>query len=131
MNNWWKAPVLQGEDNDYGQYDYMIEEIPKNYAKWELDRECRWPCYECGRETHLLFRSEYFFHTLDGWDSMAHSECLRCRLKGTMHAFKWGTKRKFKRTIETCKLTVELYAVDRKHKKSLKHCYSLAKKLVR
>ena len=30
MNNWWKSPVLQGEENDYGAYDYMIEEIPNN-----------------------------------------------------------------------------------------------------
>lgn len=32
MKNWWKNPVLQGEDNDYGQYDYLIEELPHDEA---------------------------------------------------------------------------------------------------
>ena len=27
MDKWWKNPVLQGEDNDYGQYDYLINPI--------------------------------------------------------------------------------------------------------
>lgn len=29
MSDWWKNPVLQGEDNDYGQYDYLIEKLQK------------------------------------------------------------------------------------------------------
>lgn len=127
MNDWWKAPVLQGPENDYGQYDYMIEDIPKDYAKWVLDRECIWPCHECGRETHLLFRSEHFFHTLDGWDSMDHAECLHCRMKGNIRDAKWKYKKKIKDSIEIIKLTIELYSIG---KKSLKDCYKLAKKIV-
>lgn len=36
MNNWWKSPVLQGEENDYGDYDYLIEEIPKTLVNGVL-----------------------------------------------------------------------------------------------
>ena len=32
--DWWKAPILQGEENDYGDYDYLIEEVPKSYCPW-------------------------------------------------------------------------------------------------
>ena len=32
MNDWWKAPVLQGDENDYGDYDYLIEELPHKKA---------------------------------------------------------------------------------------------------
>ena len=35
MNKWWKAPILQGEDNEYGEYDYLIEEIPQNTREWD------------------------------------------------------------------------------------------------
>ena len=31
---WWRAPVLQGPENDYGDYDYLIEELPHNSHKW-------------------------------------------------------------------------------------------------
>ena len=125
---WWKSPVLQGPENDYGQYDYMIEEIPQDYAKWEFDRKCKWPCHDCGRETHLLFRWETFFHTLDGWDSLSHSECWRCRLKGTICSFRWKIKKRTKKAIKTFKMTLELYEIGHK---SLSDCYKLAKKIVR
>lgn len=129
MTDWWKAPVLQGPENDYGQYDYMIEEIPQDYARWEFDREYKWTCRDCGRESHLLFRSEHFFHTLDGWDSMDYAECWRCRLKGNVRSIKWKFKKGIKNRIETFKLTVELYKVS--NTKSLKYCYYMAKKIVR
>jgi hypothetical protein len=125
MNDWWKAPVLQGPENDYGQYDYLIEEIPEDYARWEFDREYKWKCHTCGRESHLLFRSEHFFHTLDGWDSMDYAECWRCRLSGKIHGIKW----KMKKRIKVLKTTMELYK-DLK-KKSFKRSYELAKKIVR
>lgn len=128
MNDWWKAPVLKGEDNDYGQYDYLIEEIPQDYARWELDKEYKWTCHECGRETHLLFRSCHHFHTLDGWDSIDHAECLKCILKGKLRSIKWKVKKSIKRTIETIQFTMELYDTG---KKSLKDCYKLAKIIVK
>ena len=129
MSNWWKAPVLQGEDNDYGQYDYLIEEIPQDYARWEFDKECKWACHSCGKESHLLFRSEHFFYTLDGWDSIDNAECWRCVLKGTIKSIKWRLKKSIKNKVETCKLAVELYKGS--NAKSFKYCYNMAKKIVR
>lgn len=128
MSDWWKAPVLQGEDNDYGQYDYMIEEIPQDYAKWEFDKY-RWKCDDCGRESHLRFCSEHFFHTLDGWDSMAYAECWRCRLKGTIKNYKWKIQKWFKNKTETFKLAKDLYKGTSGW--SFKYCYEAAKKIVR
>lgn len=128
MNDWWKAPVLQGPENDYGQYDYMIEEIPQDYAKWVLDKQYKWRCHDCGRDTHLLFRSEHFFHTMDGWDSMDYASCWKCVLKGEIKSTKWRMQKNIKNTIETFKLTIELYNIGHK---SFSHCYKLAKKIVR
>ena len=126
--DWWKSPVLQGPENDYGQYDYMIEEIPQDYARWEFDRKYRWACHDCGKESHLLFRSEHFFHTLDGWDSLDHAECLRCRTKGTIKYIKWKIKKNISRYIARIMLTVELYEIGHK---SFSECYKLAKKIER
>ena len=123
MSDWWKAPVLQGEDNDYGQYDYLIEEIPESYAKWEFSKY-KWACDSCKKETHLLFRDEYFFHTLDGWDSIAHATCWRCRLKDNIRCTKWKAKKR----IKTFKLARKLYKTGMQ---SFKDCYKLAKKLER
>lgn len=128
MSDWWKAPVLQGEDNDYGQYDYMIEEIPKDYAKWVLDKQYKWKCHDCGRETHLLYRAEHFFHTLDGWDSLDYASCLRCEMKGYVRFIKWKTKKAIKKCIDTFKMTIELYQIGHH---SLKYCYDMAKMIVR
>lgn len=38
MNQWWKNPVLHGPENDYGDYDYLIEELPSDHAEWSLQR---------------------------------------------------------------------------------------------
>lgn len=128
MNDWWKAPVLQGEDNDYGQYDYMIEEIPENYMGWEFDREYKWACSDCHKESHLLFRAVQYFHTLDGYDSFDYSECWKCFLRNKIHCFKWKIQKNFKKQVETLKWTMELYDIGHK---SLTDCYKLAKQIVR
>ena len=129
MNDWWKSPVLYGDDNDYGQYDYMIEEIPKDYAKWEFDKECKCPCHNCKRETHLLFRAEHFFHTMDGWDSLDYAECWRCWLKGEIYSIKCKLKKDIKNKIEVLKLTFELHKTA--PNKGFKYCYGIAKMIVR
>lgn len=126
--DWWKAPVLQGEDNDYGQYDYLIEEIPQDYARWEFDRKYKWKCHNCGKEKHLLFRAEHFFHTLDGWDSLDYAECLHCRTKGNIRDYKWKLKNNIRKRIEIFKMTIELYEIGTKN---FSDCYTLAKKIVR
>ena len=95
MDNWWKNPVLQGPENDYGDYDYLIEELPQDYVKWELSRyACK--CDSCGKKRHLLLRSEHYFYTLDGYDSMDYNECWKCRLKSKM----WSIKNKIKKRIK-------------------------------
>ena len=95
MKNWWKSPVLQGDDNDYGQYDYLIEEIPNNTAKWDWYRQ---NCDECGKEHRLNITYTGYFRTMDGWDSMDSCECLLCYLK-----------ERIKRPFRVCKKNVKVY----------------------
>lgn len=123
MSDWWKNPVLQGEDNDYGQYDYLIEELPKDYAKWECTRWKR-RCSSCGKERHLVFYSVHHFYCWDGWDSMDYTDCWKCRLESKLYSI----KRKITLKIKVFKLTYELY---KDGKKDLKYYYNLAKKIVK
>lgn len=121
--DWWKAPVLQGEDNDYGDYDYLIEELPEDYAKWEADKY-RWKCDTCGKDRHVRFVSVHHFRTLDGWDSMSYSECWRCRLVARIHNFNYKIKNGIKRRVRAFKYALKLYRPGRKTK-SFKHWYDL------
>lgn len=107
MNSWWKSPVLQGEDNDYGQYDYLIEEIPENSMKWNLSKYA-WECDECGEYSHLLHESHYYFHTLDGWDSMDCTQCLRCYLKNRIFNIKFHIKFQTEIKIKAFKEAIDL-----------------------
>lgn len=122
MNDWWKNPVLQGPENDYGDYDYIIEEIPEDYAKWELSKY-RWKCDDCGKEKHLRFCTAHHFHTLDGWDSLSWSTCWKCCIKNRIFNFKWGIKYGINKRIRTFKSAVRL----RKNNKdrSFKYWYDL------
>ena len=124
MGDWWKAPVLQGDDNDYGQYDYMIEELPHDYARWELDKYA-WKCDNCGKDSHLLFKSVSYFYSLDGYDYHSWYECWKCRLKMRVSSAKY----KFKKKIKVFKETLVLYRNTRSL--SLKECCEFAAKLVR
>ena len=36
MNDWWKAPVLQGPENDYGEHDYLVESYITKYSDYIL-----------------------------------------------------------------------------------------------
>lgn len=121
--DWWKAPVLQGPENDYGDYDYMIEELPENYAKWELSKY-RWKCDDCGKERHLLFRTAHYFHTLDGWDSIDYSTCWKCYNKGWFRHMKWKIKHEIKCRVRAFNGALKLYTPGRKTK-SFKHWYDL------
>lgn len=123
MSDWWENPVLQGEDNDYGQYDYLIEKLPEDYAKWEYTRWKR-HCSSCGKERHLVFYSVHHFYCLDGWDSMDYTDCWKCILESKLHSI----KRKIKLKIEVFKFASELY---KDGKKDFKHYYNLAKKIVK
>ena len=122
--NWWEAPVLQGPENDYGDYDYLIEELPDDYAKWEYDKyTCH--CDSCGKERHLVFYSVHHFHTLDGWDSFDYTTCWKCALKDKIYMIKC----KIGRSIKAFKLARELYKTNTT--RTFKHYYELAKKIVR
>lgn len=97
MNNWWKNPVLQGPENDYGQYDYLIEDIPESKEEWS-----RWykKCDECGKYHYLNLTYTAYFHTLDGWDSMDSCECWVCYLKGELSKPFRKLNRKIKKFIK-------------------------------
>ena len=123
MKNWWKNPVLQGEDNDYGQYDYLIEELPHDEARWEwLYRKCD----SCGKYHRLNFYSNHYFYTYDGWDSLDYTDCWKCRFEGKV----WSIKNKIKKEIQAHKLAFSL--LNRKHsiKRNIEH-YKLGLKVGR
>lgn len=123
MKNWWKNPVLQGEDNDYGQYDYLIEELPHDEARWEwLYRKCD----SCGKYHRLNFYSNHYFYTYDGWDSFDYMDCWECRFKDKV----WSIKNKIKKEIKAHKLAFSL--LNRKHsiKRNIEH-YKLGLKVGR
>ena len=103
MNDWWKNPVLQGPDNEYGEYDYLIEEIPHDYVKWERSKY-KSKCDSCGKERKLLLRSAHYFHTLDGYDYMSYDECWICRCKTKIGSI----KNRIKKEIKTMKTAWEL-----------------------
>ncbi len=102
MNDWWKNPVLQGPENDYGDYDYLIEELPQDSVKWNLSRYTS-KCDSCGKERHLLLRSAHHFYTLDGYDCMDYNECWKCRLKAKVWSIKHRIKNRIKKEIELVK----------------------------
>ena len=126
MNDWWKAPVLQGPENDYGQYDYLIEEIPDDYIKWEHSRyACK--CDSCGKERHLLLRSAHHFYTLDGYDYMDYNECWVCHLKGKVWSIKHKIKKKIEKEIDIAKCAWMCSQKD--HKRSFKYYYGVLKRI--
>lgn len=109
MNDWWKAPVLQGEENDYGQYDYMIEEIPSNTTKWSWWSK---KCDECGKEHMLNLIYTAYFRTLDGYDYLDSCECWVCYLK-----------RKIKQPFKVIKKKIKFFIVAQKEIYRLKQVF--------
>ena len=89
MNEYWKDPRL----DDEGTYDYLVEELPNDTAKWQW---CYQKCESCGREHRLNFESTHYFYCWDGWDSMSYAECWKCRLRDKVYAIKAKIKRKRK-----------------------------------
>lgn len=122
MNNWWKSPVLQGEENDYGAYDYMIEEIPKNSREWST---WGYKCSECGKWHKLNVVYTEYFYTLDGWDSLSTEVCWLCEMKSIIGKPLRKMKRKVNRAQRVVKETIELKRDM--NNKSWKRCYELAK----
>lgn len=114
MKNWWKNPVLHGEDNDYGQYDYLIEELPHDEARWEWFYR---KCDSCGKYHRLNFYSNHYFYTYDGGDSFDYTDCWKCRFENEVLSI----KNKIKKEIQAHKLAFSL--LNRKHsiKRNLEH----------
>lgn len=106
MKNWWKNPILQGEDNDYGQYDYLIEKLPHDEVRWEWSYE---KCDSCGKYHRLNFYSNHYFYTYDGWDSFDYTDCWKCRFENAI----WKIKNRMKKEIKAHKLAFSL--LNRKH----------------
>lgn len=110
--DWWKAPILQGPENDYGDYDYLATELPEDCAKWEFSKE-KWKCETCGKYHHLNLNSAHYFYCWDGWDSMDYTECWRCYMGSKVHSKIYKVKRKIKALFKTYNLC--------KDHKSFKH----------
>lgn len=129
MDKWWKNPVLQGPENDYGDYDYLIEDIPSNTVKWE-----RWErkCDKCGKMHSLNLVYTGYFRTMDGWDSMDSCECWKCYLKGKItNPFK-VVKKKIKRFIKVQKEYYDLKKLFKKNGVTLtKERQTLLKKIAK
>ena len=99
--DWWKSPILQGEENDYGEYDHLIEEVPESYCRWEFSK-IAWEDDQ-GHPSHLRKVWCNYFRTMDGYDCVDGSDCWRCILKDTIRII----PRKIKRKIKTKKREVE------------------------
>ena len=128
-NDWWKAPILQGPENDYGDYDYLIEEIPRSSAKWELSK-CKWKCDDCHKERHLLFTMTDYFHTLDGYDCNSYNTCWKCLVKEKICGMKYGISVKIYKQKEAYQLAQQLYRADLE-KRNFKFWYKIAKSITR
>lgn len=122
MNNWWKSPVLQGEENDYGQFDYLIEEIPQNSREWGT---WGYKCSECGKWHKLNVVYTEYFYTLDGYDSLSTEVCWLCEMKSIIGKPFRKMKKKANRTWRVLKETISLKRDLSKH--TWKRCYELAK----
>ena len=93
MNEYWKDPRL----DDEGNYDYLVEELPSDTAKWERGYQ---GCESCGKDHWLNFTSTHYFYCWDGWDSMSYTECWRCKLKSKIRSARYKIKKKRKQRKE-------------------------------
>lgn len=94
--DWWKNPVLQGEDNDYGQYDYLLNPLPQGGTTFWIDLGDTCKCDMCNKYRHLYYYTEGFFYCWDGYDSAVDVECLSCAIKQNIkeikHIFRFMAK---------------------------------------
>lgn len=115
MNNWWKSPVLQGEENDYGDYDYLIEEVPSDSAEWT---KWEYKCSECGKFRKWNKVYTHYFHTLDGYDSISTEVCWVCELKKSLF---YPIKKFFKKIKKGVKDYIEYRKECRNLFKAINH----------
>lgn len=128
-DKYWKDPRL----DDEGTYDYLVEELPRDYAKWEFTKH-KFKCDDCGKESRLRFVSAHYFYCWDGWDSMSYDVCWKCALHDKVHSIIYGIKHYFKTQIKVWKYAIETYQIYKKagvKQVSFKRCYKLAKQIER
>ena len=97
MNEHWKDPRL----DDEGNYDYLVEELPSDTAKWQWYYQ---QCDSCGKYHRLNFDSTHYFYCWDGWDSMSYAECWKCKLRNKFAGIKAKCKKKRKQHKQYCKM---------------------------
>ena len=90
---YWKDPRL----DDEGTYDYLVEELPSDMAKWQWYYQ---KCNSCGKYHRFNFESTHYFYCYDGWDSMSCTECWKCKLKAKIYHIKANLKKKIKQHKE-------------------------------
>lgn len=90
---YWKDPRL----DDEGTYDYLVEELPSDTAKWQWYYQ---KCDSCGKHHMLNFENTHSFYCWDGWDSMTYVECWRCKLKYKIYSIKSKIKKNTIKKIE-------------------------------
>jgi hypothetical protein len=83
---YWKDPRLDNE----GTYDFLVEELPRDTAKWHWYHQ---KCHSCGKYHRLNFVAVHHFYCWDGWDSMDYVECWRCVLRDKIHSLKSKIKK--------------------------------------
>ena len=86
---YWKDPRL----DDEGTYDYLVEELPSDMAKWQWYYQ---KCNSCGKYHRFNFESTHYFYCYDGWDSMTYTECWKCKLKAKIYHIRANLKKKIK-----------------------------------
>ena len=96
MNEYWKDPRL----DDEGTYDYLVEELPSDTAKWQWHYQ---KCDSCGKYHRRNFVSTHYFYCWDGWDEMSYVECWRCKLRDEISGIKPRVKEKIMQRREYCK----------------------------
>lgn len=107
MRNRYDSPALRGEENEYGDCDYLADGLPDNSAKWHLSRYVS-RCDQCKRYRHLHFDTSYHFYTLDGYDSLDSCECWLCSLKGAARSVVWKVKKTAKKHYKALRLAAQV-----------------------
>ena len=105
MSEYWQDPRL----DDEGTYDYLVEELPSDAAKWQWYYQ---QCDSCGKYHRLNFDSTHYFYCWDGWDSISYAECWCCKLKSKIHGIKSRIKKKIKQHKEYRKWIKQLKDKD-------------------
>lgn len=123
--DWYKNPILQGEENDYGAYDYLINKLPPNTRTWlhKTDK-----CEYCGKYHKINLHTISWFYTTCDEDCFEDVQCLPCFLKEKIFSIKNKILRKIQRTHEFTKLLLYFHK-NSERKENWITCYKKLKKI--